>query len=190
MSYEDLSGANLMHTNLRYANLMHANLMFANLKYADLYGAILKDAILHNVNLVGANLSNAVLAGANLSNAILNCANLDNTWLDKEEQIRQGIILQEKLIGWKKCRNNVLVKLEIPKGATVFSINNNKCRTNKAKVIKIIGGNDNTALSQYDGLFIYKLDEIVEVKDFNNNYNVECATGIHFFRTIEEALNY
>ena len=57
---------------------------------------------------------------------------------------RLGICLDKSIIGWKKCHlrsniyNEVLVKLEIPRGAVVFSINDDKCRTNMAKVLDIV----------------------------------------------------
>lgn len=177
----DLRCVYLNDANLSCAILCGANLSYADLRYADLVGA----------DLSGANLSYANLCDANLYSADLSGANLWNATLDKEEQIRKGIILQEKMIGWKKCQDDVLVKLEIPKGAVVFSINNNKCRTNIAKVIEIIGGDGNSAISQYDENFIYRLNKVVKVKDFDfQYYNVECAPGIHFFKTQEEAIAY
>ena len=145
----------------------------ANLYGANLYGADLRDA-----NLYGADLYGAGLCGANLYGADL----------PQEEQIRKGIIVKRKMTGWKRCKNNVIVKLEIPKGAIVFSINNNKCRTNIAKVIDIIGGKQ--GVSQYDSNFVYKKGKIMKVDDFDLMYNVECGTGIHFFRTKKEAEEY
>ena len=135
-----------------------------------------------------ANLSNANLSGADLSGTELSGANLSDAKLPLNEVIRKGIIVQDTMIGWKKCKDDVLVKLEIPKGAIVFSINNNKCRTNIAKVVEIIGAEE--AVSQHDEIFIYKKDKTYTIEDFNLMYNIECSTGIHFFRTKEEAENY
>ena len=117
----------------------------------------------------------------------LSCADLSNTRLSEKENIRKGIKLPKPMIGWKKCKNNVIVKLEIPRGATVFSINNNKCRTDKAKVLEIIGSN--RAYSKHK-FFSYYVGDIIEVFDFNCEYNKECAEGIHFFKTKEEAERY
>jgi len=44
--------------------------------------------------------------------------------------------------------------------------------------------------SSYDNSFEYRLGQEIEIKDFNLMYNVECASGFHFFRTREEAENY
>lgn len=210
----DLSGANLEHTDLYHADLRLANLSQVNLYSANLFEADLRDADLSQANLVYAYLGNANLKEANLmkanlykaklTNADLSLANLRGsdlskanfeganlmyTELDDEEQFRKGIILKKPMIGYKKCRDGITVTLEIPKGAIVFSINNIKCRTNKAKVIEI-SDNYKTAVSTFDGKFIYQLGKELEIKDFNLQYNVECAEGIHFFKTKEEAKRY
>ena len=72
-------------------------------------------------------------------------------------------------------------------GAIVFSINGYKCRTNKANVIGIDGAT--RALSFYNNMSYYVGDKIT-IYDFNCEYNKECAEGIHFFMTKEEAMNY
>ena len=117
----------------------------------------------------------------------MHTANLISARLDSTNNLRRGVKLGESIIGWKKCKNNVLVKLEIPKGAIVFSINGTKCRTDKAKVLEIVGGD--RAYSRYQ-FFSYYVGDIIEVFDFNCEYNTECAKGIHFFRTREEAEKY
>lgn len=44
--------------------------------------------------------------------------------------------------------------------------------------------------SNYNSNFIYKVGEIVKVDDFCENRWEECTTGIHFFITKQEAINY
>ena len=83
----------------------------------------------------------------------------------------------------------VVVKLQIPKGAVVFSINNDQCRTNIAKVVRI-GSGLKDVCSDKDTSFHYKLGKTVEVKDFDLDYSKECSTGIHFFRTMRELQEY
>ena len=129
----------------------------------------------------------ADLRSANLYGADLYGADLSGADLDEKEHIRKGIVVQNKLTGWKKCQNGVLVKLEIPKGAFVFCINGSKCRTNVAKIVKIEGGDGKIAISSYDKNFVYKLGKTIRIDDFDCIYNVECSTGIHFFRTKKEA---
>ena len=178
----DLRGAQLIGANLYDSNLRNANLINAYLCDANLIGADLR-----NVDLQGANLCGANLYGANIANTDMHTANLIGALLDSTNNLRRGVKLGESIIGWKKCKNNVLVKLEIPKGAIVFSINGTKCRTDKAKVLEIVGGD--RAYSRYQ-FFSYYVGDIIEVFDFNCEYNIECAKGIHFFRTREEAEKY
>ena len=44
--------------------------------------------------------------------------------------------------------------------------------------------------SKYNKSFEYTLGKEIVIDDFNIMYNVECASGFHFFRTKEEAENY
>lgn len=113
--------------------------------------------------------------------------------LPERENIRRGVILKEDLIGYKKGRNAEIITLLIPKGSVVFSINNNKCRTNRAKVLEIknsFGRNVETAISDFDHTFVYKVGQSYEIDNFDTRYNIECGTGIHFFKTLEEAIQY
>ena len=172
-------------------NIKYENKKYIKFDYANLYNANLENANLYNANLENANLYNANLYNANLENANLENANLYNAKLDKEEMIRKGKINDKKVIVYKKCHEKI-VELELQIGSIVFSINNYKCRTNKVKVISIDGDKTkgNIVKSDYDSSFIYEVGKIIEVKDFNLMYNVECSTGIHFFYKKEDAENY
>ena len=176
-----------MRADLSYANMRGADLCSANMSDADLRGANMWDANLCGADMWDANLRGANLCGADLRYADLHYANLCDANMWDIDRLRKGIKLSEPIIGWKKCKNNVLVKLEIPRGAIVFSINNNKCRTDKAKVLEIIGAD--RAYSNYK-FFSYYVGDVIEVFNFNCEYNFECAEGIHFFKTREEAENY
>nr|DAP67132.1 MAG TPA: neurotoxin [Caudoviricetes sp.] len=191
IDFNDLHDANLRCTDLRNADLSGANLNNADLRNADLSGANLRSANLYNANLSYANLSYADLRGTNLSYVNLQYANLQYAILDEEERIRKGKIINKKTFVYKKCQGKI-VKLELQIGSIVFSINNKKCRTNKAKVISIDGNNKKGLQieSDYDNNFIYEVGKIVEVPNFNLMYNVECASGIHFFWTEKEAKKY
>ena len=186
LSGADLYGANLSGADLRGADLCGANLREANLREADLREANLRRANLRGADLCGANLRRANLREANLRRANLREANLREAKGNLIEY-RRGKVLPDKIIGYKKCEKDIIVTLEIPRGAIVFSINGNKCRTNKAKVIAIDG--TGRAISTYKYMSYYVGDEFT-VYNFNCEYNEECAQGIHFFMTREEAENY
>ena len=97
-------------------------------------------------------------------------------------------------IAWKKCAEGRLVKLFIYKDSKRSSATTNKCRTDKAKVLSIIsidtGEVYKEAFSSFDPSFIYRVGEIVNVDDFDENRFNECAPGIHFFVDRESAINY
>ena len=179
----NLRGADLRGANLRGANLYGANLIGANLRGADLRGANLRDANLSEANLRGANLRDANLIGANLYEANLSGADLRGA-----NKFRLGKILTEPLVGYKKTKEGVVITAEIPAGAIVFCINGSKCRTNKAKITDMAG--HDVLHSQYDNNFDYRLGQEIEIEDFNLMYNVECASGFHFFKTRKEAEEY
>ena len=115
-------------------------------------------------------------------------ADLSGADLSGAEKMRLGRILTEPLTGYKKTKEGVVITAEIPIGAIVFCINGTKCRTNRAKITDMDG--HKFLHSSYDNFFEYRLGQEIEIKDFNLMYNVECASGFHFFRTKEEAENY
>ena len=184
----DLRGADLRGANLRGADLRGANLRDANLRGANLRDANLRGADLSGADLSGANLFGADLRGADLSDADLRGADLSGADLRGAEKLRLGRILTEPLTGYKKTKEGVVITAEIPAGAIVFCINGSKCRTNRAKITDM-GGHE-VLHSSYDNSFEYRLGQEINIKDFNLMYNVECASGFHFFRTREEAENY
>ena len=200
----NLYGANLEDANLEGANLYGAHLEGAHLERANLYGAHLYGAHLEGANLYGAHLEGANLKRANLERAYLERANLERANLERayleganlyranleeKEKFRLGQILKEPMTGYKKTKEGIVITATIPAGAIVFCINGSKCRTNKARIIDM-GGQNEVLHSSYDNDFEYRLMQDIDIEDFNLMYNVECASGFHFFRTREEAKNY
>ena len=197
----DLRGANLWYADLRGADLRDASLGCADLGYADLGGANLSGADLDGADLKstdlrGANLGHTNLWGADFSGADLGGANLWNADLSCVKNIFFPMACPEKgsFIAFKKA-GCYIIELFIPSNAKRCSATSRKCRCSKAKVISITTpSGDKTNItevhSNYDPNFIYKLGEYVEVKDFDDNRWNECSTGIHFFITRQEAVNY
>ena len=186
LSGADLRNANLWNADLRYTNLSGANLGCANLSGANLKSADLRDVNLGCANLSGANLGCANLSGANFWDADLSCV----------KNIFFPMACPEKgsFIAFKKA-GCYIIELFIPSNAKRCSATSRKCRCSKAKVISIttLSGNKTNITevhSDYDPNFIYKLGEYVEVKNFDDNRWNECSTGIHFFITRQEAVNY
>ena len=211
----NLKGANLRGANLKGANLRGANLKGANLKEADLKGANLKEADLSRADLLGADLSRADLLGADLSRADLSEADLSEANLEgadlKGANLKEADLSEANLegaavnypiscpeegqfIGFKKAMNRI-VKLEILSDAKRSSATSRKCRCDKAKVVAIEKKDGSESritevCSSYDKEFIYRVGEVVSVDNFDENRWNECAPGIHFFITREEAVRY
>ena len=185
LSGADLSGADLIEADLSRANLSGADLSRANLRRADLIEADLSRANLIEADLSGANLSRADLSRANLSRAIYS----ENTAFLAMACPEAG-----SFVGYKICQDGKIVKLLITEDAKRSSATTRKCRASKAKVLEITNIKNTEkyeeAVSRYDSNFIYKAGETIEVADFDENRWNECSSGIHFFITRDEAVQY
>ena len=192
----DLRNANLCNANLRGADLRGANLRGANLCDANLRGANLRYADLRDANLCGADLCDANLCGANLRGANLRGAkNTDKTAWDAYTAFYPLQCPETgSFIGYKKAADKI-VMLEICADAKRSSATSRKCRCSKAKVLSIthLDGSDSgltEVRSNYSKEFVYRVGEIAEVSDFDDDRWNECAAGIHFFITRDEAVKY
>ena len=193
LSSTDLFGADLSGANLSLANLHSANLSGANLKGANLYGADLPSADLSHANFSRANLHRADLSRANLHSANLSGANLKGANLsgakNAELVIAQTRILPDgDLIGWKKCKDGVIVKLAIPSTARRSHAFSRKCRAEFADVLEVIGAG--VGVSPHNNKTEYRVGCRVTADRFDDNWQEECTGGIHFFITRVEAENY
>ena len=164
-------------------------------KCADLRGADLRGADLSETDLRWANFSDADLRGADLSETDLSNANLG--WADiSGVNLYYPIACPESgtFTAFKKAKKYI-IKLEIPAEAKRSSATGRECRCDKARVISIenLDGSESRikeVSSNYDKEFIYRVGEIVFVENFDENRWNECAPGIHFFITREEAVRY
>ena len=211
----NLREANLNNVNLRKANLRNADLRDANLAYADLRNANLREANLcrafccyanmrkadlRNADFREANLFVAVLREANLFGANLKNATIIHAGISKDAKIDYSIACPEigSFIGYKKAVSGKIVKiikLQICEDAKRSSATTKKCRCSKALVLAIenIDGSDSglqEIKSIYNHCFIYRVGEIAEVPDFDDNRWNECAPGLHFFVDRQDAVEY
>lgn len=163
----------------------------ANLRGADLRGAKLDDADLRGADLSDANLSDANLRGAKLDDAKYNSKTAFYAMCCPEEG---------EFIGYKKAHRSYnmdeycIVELKICADAKRSSATTRKCRCSKAEVLSItsidgerLGCN---GISDYYTGFEYKVGEIVQSYGFCEDRWKECAEGIHFFITRDEAVQY
>ena len=152
---------------------------FANLVGADLRGANLRGANLEGASLEGASLWGANLRGANLRGA---------KNIPPLAAAQTSITPEGALIGWKKCHDGVLVKLRIPEAARRSNATGRKCRAEFVEVLEVIGAA--VGVSQYSSDVTYTVGATVRADAWCEDRWQECAGGIHFFLTREEAEAY
>ena len=214
LSNADLRGANLRCSDLRYANLSCSNLRYAYLTDADLSNACLNYANLSGAYLIGTNLTGTDLSGvdlngadlrdadlrdadlryANLNKADLNDAKLSNV---KYNYLTSYFALQcpEKgsFIGYKKSGNKI-VELLIMEDSLRSSATSKKCRASHVKVLSITSLDGKEEFDKCENTGTYRQTYVkgaeILIEDFDTDRWNECSTGIHFFMTRDEAVNY
>lgn len=186
---EDLTFTDLKGADLSYADLEGADLSYADLSYADLRNANLSYANLLGTNLYCADLRNAILCDTNFRGAILNEVKYNHRTAFFAIQCPE----EGSFIGYKRAGDKI-VKLLILEDSKRSSATNRKCRCDKAKVLDIesLDGKEKytKVRSDYNSNFIYEVGKIVKVDNFCKDRWEECAAGIHFFITKQEAINY
>lgn len=190
LRWADLRGVGLIEADLRWAKLRDVNLRGADFSWADLRGADLRGADLRGADLIEADLRGADLSDADLSNANLGWADLRGV------KLYYPIACPESgtFTAWKKAKKYI-IKLEVLEDAKRSSATSRECRCDKARVVAIEGKDGSESHitevnSNYDKTFIYRVGEVVSVDNFDENRWNECAPGIHFFITREEAARY
>lgn len=192
MRFAFLHGADLSGVDLSGAFLCGADLFGADLRDTDLSTADMRFADLRCADLRGADLSDADLGGAGMSGTDLRSADLRDT--KNVPFIPFACPSDGAFIGWKKV-NGLLVKLEIPEDARRCSATGRKCRSDYAKVLKIIDLADETkvideVVNKEHAVAVYKVGENVYPDSFDENRWNECSHGIHFFINKQEAIDY
>ena len=151
---------------------------------ADLREADLREADLREADLSGADLRGAILRGADLREADLRGAkNIPAFAIAKTVIVPEG-----QIVGWKKCRDNVIVKLTIPAEARRSNATGRKCRAEYADVAEVIGAG--VGISMHDRRTEYRVGQRVTCDKWCEDRWQECAGGIHFFITRDEAEAY
>ena len=154
-----------------------------------------------------ADLRGAYLSGADLRGAYLSGADLRGAYLrgakNAELALAVTVIVPDgEIVGWKKVvvadKNGMRVgaavaKLRIPADAERSNASGRKCRAAKAEVMDIEPlcevPEDATYRSSYMPSFEYSVGAAVEPDEpFDPDRWSECASGIHFFITREEAV--
>ena len=133
-------------------------------------------------------LEKATASGANLRGAYLGGANLGGAKSAETAIAMTRILPEGTLIGWKKLRYGVIAKLMIPEYANRSHAFGRKCRAEFAEVLELHGAE--VGYSQHDSTFVYRVGDVVKPHKWSEDWQDECAGGIHFFITRLEAENY
>lgn len=174
----------------------------ANMKHVQITDTVIKSTDFWHVNLTEAKILYTTIINVdfnetNFSNVYLRGTEIINSGLDSAlnpPRIPMACPETGSFIGWKQCVGRRIVELEIPADAKRSSGTTRKCRCDKAfvKSIKDVSGTKEytEALSYHDNRFVYKVNETVYVPNYCKNRFVNCAEGIHFYTTRQEAVDY
>lgn len=99
---------------------------------------------------------------------------------------RTRILPEGSLIVWKKCNAGVIVRLRIPEDAKRSHAWGRKCRAEYADVLDVIGA-DEGVTDEHGPRTVYRVGQRVVPDAWDDNWQNECSSGIHFFLTREEA---
>ena len=191
----DFSNSDFKNVNFRSCKFDNAKLQHTKFENCDLSGSSFAYADLFSADLRTCNLSGSNFDGADFFAALLWEAKLDNLLVtDRTKFFRNYCPEEGYMFGYKKCFNERMVQLLIPKDAKRCSSTTNACRCDKARVVAITDVNRKEsykeAMSFVDPNFIYRLGEMVYADSYNEDRWHDSSHGIHFWMTFEEALGY
>jgi len=141
-------------------------------------------------------LKEAIKKDADLRDANLRGADLRGADLDKWKHQIWIIPEQGSFTAWKKCKDSIIAKIEIPARAKRTSnFRNRKCRAQCVKTLGLydLEGKklkDKKAYGQHDMNTIYEVGKITRADSWDDDLRVDCTHGIHFFVTQQEAINW
>ena len=191
----DFSNSDFSNVNFRFCNFDKAKLQHTKFSNCDFSGSSFVAADLFSADLRTCDLSDTNCDGTNFFAALLWEAKLDNLLAtDRTKFFRNYCPEEGYIFGYKKCFNERMVQLLIPKDAKRCSATTNACRCDKARVVAITDVNKKKgykeAMSFVDPNFIYRLGEMVYADSYNEDRWHDSSHGIHFWMSFEEALSY
>jgi hypothetical protein len=100
-------------------------------------------------------------------------------------------------ISWPDNRMTV-IELELPVGTLICTSSLNKSsgyygvklRANQARVVKVFDKSAKAPFASYDQSFKYRVGELVKPRHPFSVGNEQCASGIHFYLTYQEARDH
>ena len=150
-------------------------------------GVILTDANLERANLYGAYLAGANLYGADLTSANLERANLP-PWRHVPES---GTFRAYKAVKSDAGPAVLLVQIDADT-PRINGIGSHKCRAERVLVLEQVYGEPATEFVSptHRDKLTYRVGEYTVADKYVDDYRLECTSGIHFFMTMQEAIDW
>ena len=134
----DFSNSDFKDVNFKSCKFDNAKLQHTKFENCDLSGSSFAYADLFSADLRTCDLSGSNFDGADFFAALLWEAKLDNLFVtDRTKFFRNYCPEEGYIFGYKKCFNERMVQLLIPKDAKRCSSTTNACRCDKARVVAI-----------------------------------------------------
>lgn len=172
MSFGIFAGCSLVDSSIRNCNLSHTGFFDCSINLCDFGHSDMSGCKFQSCDIVNICVSDVV----NFPHIPMTCPE------------------KGSFTAWKKA-GDYIVKLQIPEDARRSSATGRKCRCDKALVVAIediysTQSDVKEVTSDYDKKFVYRVGETVTEPAFYDNRFRECASGIHFFMTRQEAVEY
>ena len=168
----DLSSCDLRWTDIDYAHFEHANLTGADLRWTkNSYWARFEGANMDDIDIRGCAIDDKAVEGAK---------NLFIPMVCPEEG---------SFISWMKCRDEKIVKIQVPENALRTGGSRYSCRASEVLVLDIFEGDTSCdeAVSIDDENLVFRKGELVKDNEEFDPSLLHNGEGIHFFITRAEA---
>ena len=195
-SVKDADFSESIITGCKFEGIDASGARFNN---ADLSGSDFSGCILKGANFSGAVTDGCIFDDADLEgaicyevtdiNAFSGAKNMPEIIIRDFDEVPQGDIVSV----WKKVRENLIVRLEIPADAKRINIDKTRCKADRVivKSIEDLDGNPSkkkSVASLHDPGFIYKLGDTISIYSFKEDTSM--TDGIYFFMDRKNAEKY
>lgn len=192
------SRSSLVDTSLANCDFSRSKLMSVSVNEVSISFCILSLAKINNLNGHRLSITASLLQQASFTDTRVSLLTVSECELSGARGAESLLALSSilpagDLIVYKKARAGRVVQLMIPTAADRSHAEGRKCRASYAMVMSITsasGKNVKTARSLHDDDFVYTVGEKATPTSYDTDRWSECAPGIHFFLTKQEAMEY
>jgi len=195
-----LTGTNFSSANIDRCVFTGCDLTDCSFAGARISGTNFSLAVIKNGVFANALIEDTVFEGADLTDAKLYDARIDEDALLKASgvevcirQIPHRCPDKDAFICYKKVRDNLIIKLEVPDDAKRINIDKTRCKASKVIVLEFQNINGTKSkktevASLHNPNFIYHPGDEIEIKSFRND--ASATSGIYFFMERDNAVKY